>query len=36
MSGDGDEMSTDQRVTLGAAWGGLTGVFTLAQMLTIL
>ena len=22
MSGDGDEMSTDQRVTLGAAWGG--------------
>ena len=22
MSGDGDEMSTDQRVTLGASWGG--------------
>ena len=22
MSGDGDEMSTDQRVTLGATWGG--------------
>ena len=22
MSGDGDQMSTDQRVTLGAAWGG--------------